>query len=68
MDSDHCPLIIGLNDMLPGKGRFHFASFWPKLEGFHEVVGQAWGSVEARACPLETLSLKFKYLTRALQN
>ena len=41
MDSDHCPLIIGLNDMLPGKGRFHFASFWPKLEGFHEVVGQA---------------------------
>ena len=68
MDSDHCPLIIGLNDMLPGKGRFHFASFWPKLEGFHEVVGQAWGSVEARACPLETLSLKFKCLTRALQN
>jgi exonuclease III len=33
-DSDHCPLILGLNDMLPGKGRFQFASFWPRLAGF----------------------------------
>jgi endonuclease/exonuclease/phosphatase family metal-dependent hydrolase len=27
MDSDHCPLILGLGDLLPGKGRFHFESF-----------------------------------------
>jgi exonuclease III len=62
-DSDHCPLILGLNDLLRGKGRFHFAFFWPRLDGFQEVVAQAWGSVETRPCPLETLSLKFKFLT-----
>jgi len=33
-DSDHCPLVLGLNDMLPGMGRFHFASFWPRLVVF----------------------------------
>jgi hypothetical protein len=68
LDADHCPLILGLHDHLPGKGRFHFESFWPQLDGFQDVVAQAWGSVEIRFCPLETLSLKFKSLTRALQS
>lgn len=68
LDADHCPLILGLHDHLPGKGRFHFESFWPQLDGFQDVVAQAWGSVEIWFCPLETLSLKFKSLTRALQS
>lgn len=68
MDSDHCPLLLGLSDLLPGKGRFHFESFWPQLEGFQEVVTEAWNSVEARYCPLETLSWKLKALTKALQS
>jgi hypothetical protein len=37
-DSDHCPLLLGLHDNLRGRRRFHFESFWPKLEGFHEAV------------------------------
>jgi exonuclease III len=40
-DSDHCPLILGMNDIKPGKSRFHFESFWPKLEGFQEAVEAA---------------------------
>jgi len=68
MDSDHCPLILGLGDLLPGKGRFHFEAFWPQLDGFQEVVADSWNSVEARYCPLETLSMKFKALTKALQS
>jgi exonuclease III len=40
-DSDHCPLLLGLHDNQRGRRRFHFESFWPKLEGFHEVVGSA---------------------------
>jgi hypothetical protein len=67
-DSDHCPLILGLEDLLPGKGRFQFAPFWPRLDGFHESVSQAWNSVEACSCPLETLALKLKTLTRSLQS
>jgi exonuclease III len=30
-DSDHCPLLLGLNDIKRGKRRFHFESFWPNL-------------------------------------
>jgi hypothetical protein len=37
-DSDHCLLIMGLKDNHQGKRRFHFESFWPKFDGFHEVV------------------------------
>lgn len=44
-DSDHCPLILGLRDIKPGKRRFHFESFWPKFDGFQSAVQQAWESV-----------------------
>jgi hypothetical protein len=67
-DSDHCPLVLGLNDNHPGKRRFHFECFWPKFEGFHEAVHSAWNSVQATQCPLETLSLKFKATARGLQS
>jgi hypothetical protein len=68
VDSDHCPLILGLNDTHPGKRRFHFEAFWHKFEGFSEAVQQAWNSIPAKPCPLETLSLKFKATTQGLQS
>jgi hypothetical protein len=37
-DSDHCPLLLGLNDVKPGRKRFHFEAFWPKIDGFLEAV------------------------------
>jgi hypothetical protein len=37
-DSDHCPLLLGLKDNLPGTRRFHFEAFWPQLEGFQDAV------------------------------
>ena len=43
--SDHCPLLLGLNDVQPAKARFHFESFWPTLDGFQETVESAWSSV-----------------------
>jgi exonuclease III len=46
-DLDHCPLILGLNDINKGKRRFHFEAFWPRLDGFQEVVASAWASVPA---------------------
>jgi hypothetical protein len=68
VDSDHCPLILGLKDGCPGKRRFHFEAFWPKFDGFQQVVQQAWGVVQTKPCPLETLALKFKAAARALQS
>jgi hypothetical protein len=67
-DSDHCPLVLGLKDVFHGKKRFHFESFWPKFYGFQETVSSAWDSVEATACPLESLALKLKATARGLQS
>jgi hypothetical protein len=66
-DSDHCPLLLGLKDNKVGKRRFHFEAFWPKLEGFHEAVEQAWQSVQPRVCPLLNLHLKFRAVAKGLQ-
>jgi hypothetical protein len=68
VDSDHCPLILGLKDVCPGKRRFHFEAFWPKFDGFQQAVQQARGVVQTKSCPLETLALKFKAAARALQS
>jgi hypothetical protein len=55
-DSDHCPLLLGLRDNRVGKRRFHFETFWPKLEGFLEVVEGAWNSVQRGSCPKSSLN------------
>jgi hypothetical protein len=60
IDSDHCPLILGLRDCCPSKRRFHFEVFWTRFDGFQQTVQQAWGSVQTKPCPLETLPLQFK--------
>lgn len=67
-DSDHCPLLLGLRDNKAGQRCFHFESFWPKLEGFHEAVESAWSSVPAGPCPFASLDQKFKAVTRSLQS
>jgi hypothetical protein len=66
-DSDHCPLILGLTSNCYGKRRFHFESFWPKLEGFQEVAQEAWASSSGSSCPFLTLEMKLKATARALQ-
>jgi len=66
--SDHCPLILGLREGIVGKKRFHFESFWPKLEGFYDAVQQSWEGQVICNCPLETISIKLKRLTKALQS
>lgn len=67
LDSDHCPLILGLRDNMFGKRRFHFESFWTKIEGFHETVEAAWDSVETDNSPFLTLDKKLKVTAKRLQ-
>lgn len=67
-DSDHCPLLLGLHDNKTGKRRFHFESFWPKLEGFQDAVALTWNSVPTGPCPFSTLDNKLKAVTRSLQS
>jgi exonuclease III len=66
--SDHCPLLLGLKGNKPGKKRFHFEAFWPKLEGFLEVVQAAWDSVQNIRCPFQTLDMKLGVTARYLQS
>ena len=66
--SDHCPLLLSLNAVKPGKARFHFEAFWTKLDGFHSAVEEAWSSVPAVGCPFVTLANKFKAVVKGLQS
>jgi len=66
--SDHCPLLLGLNDVQLAKARFHFEEFWPTLDGFQEAVEVAWSSVQATSCPFDTLAKKFQATVRSLQS
>jgi hypothetical protein len=50
-DFDHCPLLLGLQDNKLGRPRFHFESFWTKLDGFQEAVASAWASTPTGPCP-----------------
>jgi hypothetical protein len=65
---DHCPLLLGLHEFTYGKRRFQFESFWPKLDGFLEVVTQSWEQPVAASCPLQVLANKFKRLSGRLQS
>jgi hypothetical protein len=66
--SDHCPLLLGLRDSFMGKRRFHFESFWPKLDGFMEVVQQSWEQPIMAVCPLQRLADKLRRLAKNLQS
>ena len=66
--SDHCPLLLGMNDVQPGRARFHFETFWTKLDGFHDVVAAAWASEPVSHCPFDTLARKFRATVRSLQS
>lgn len=43
--SDHSPLLLDCSPMLTAHRRFHFEDFWLRLDGFHDTVAAAWGSV-----------------------
>lgn len=68
MISDHCPLLLGLHDCAQGKRRFHFESYWPRVEGFSEEVSRSWNQPVTTNCPLQLLVDKLKRLSSDLQS
>jgi hypothetical protein len=69
--SDKIPLLHGslLNRCLGNleADKWKIEAFWPKLEGFHEVVEAAWQSVQPGPCPFSTLNLKIRVTAKGLQ-
>lgn len=48
--SGHCPLLVDLDvDFALGR-RFQFECFWPKAEGFQQVVQDAWDEWKSFYC------------------
>jgi exonuclease III len=66
--SDHCPLLLGLHEYSQGRRRFHFESYWPKLEGFMEKVEESWVQPVGSFCPLQRFAVKLKSLSKHLQS
>ena len=43
--SDHCPLLLDCAPAPVMHRRFHFEDHWLRLDGFHDTVAAAWGSI-----------------------
>jgi hypothetical protein len=68
--SDHCPLLLHTSRDVGrgGKPRFHFESFWPKLDGFEDALQRGWQCNDPVADPYNRLDQLFRNLVRALQS
>jgi hypothetical protein len=67
MTSDHCPLVMqGFSDFSFYRG-FRFEAFWTKIDGFNEVVQQAWTSSVSSSYAILRLHVKMSRTAKALK-
>lgn len=64
--SDHCPLLVALEAQLQTGRRFFFESFWPKVDGFQEVVQAAWNTWHDIRNPFKRLGSRLRVAARKL--
>lgn len=57
--SDHCPLLLDCSPTTLARRRLRFQEFWLRLDGFQEVVADAWSSV-GLADPFRRLVLRLQ--------
>lgn len=66
--SDHTPLLMQLRTELWAKPRFQFESFWVSLDGFDEVVAQAWEPAVTNVDACRVLDIKLRRMAKALKS
>jgi exonuclease III len=66
MTSDHCPLLMQGHSSVNFYRGFRFESFWPQIEGFNEVVHQAWNSTVNTDDAILRLHVKMTCSAKAL--
>ncbi|XP_073367915.1 uncharacterized protein [Aegilops tauschii subsp. strangulata] len=66
--SDHCPLLLDCSMRAPGARRFQFERFWPQLQGFQDVVSQAWHSSPPDPDPFRRIVVRIEATARQLQS
>jgi hypothetical protein len=65
--SDHAPLLLVLSTELWVQPRFRFESFWPTVDGFLDVVANAWTcTLQLDAC--RALDHKLRNVAKALKS
>lgn len=65
--SDHALLHLSTSAHLYHKKRFRFEVFWTKLEGFDEVIHEAWTCDTAIVDPFKRLDALFRNVATFLQ-
>jgi hypothetical protein len=64
--SDHCPLLLNLSLHFNSGKRFRFEYFWPKADGFLEIVEGAWNAAPPIENPFKRLAVKLSATAKAL--
>ncbi|XP_071679920.1 uncharacterized protein [Lolium perenne] len=64
--SDHCPLVLSLALDLHRGRRFQFQSFWPKVDGFLQVVREVSTTQPCEPNPFKRLDQKLRATTKRL--
>lgn len=65
--SDHCPLLVAGNATVKKFTGFRFESFWPRLQGYNEVVASAWTKNTRVTNPFLRVHIKLQRTSKALR-
>ena len=65
--SDHCPLLIAGHECVKKHRGFRFEMFWPRLQGYNEVVVEAWQRELRITNPYLRLHTKLERTNKALR-
>lgn len=66
--SDHSPLLLSLEAQLLRGRRFIFQSFWPKVDGFMDVVQESWNAGPAIGNPFKRVDVRLRAVAKRLQS
>lgn len=66
--SDHAPLLLQLRTQPWAKPRFRFEAFWVRLDGFLDVVTEAWAHAPVNVDACRALDYKLRSTAKALRS
>jgi hypothetical protein len=64
--SDHAPLLLQGSISNTGKSSFKFEEFWLRMEGFKEMVTEAWSRSILAIDPIRRIHIKLVRTAKAL--
>lgn len=65
--SDHTPLLLQGELVHRHNSSFQFENFWTQMQGFHELVQEAWSKHVNSTLPLKRLHIKMSRVTKSIK-